>query len=131
VDGGLNFKRKYPPDFLGLHAWHELRIAKERMSYSCNDFLYEFEYPIECIEELRSVEYNELQSNAKKISETAVKLKEDSGAGKNQYHAVIIDYSHITGWRELYANKDSNYLTGNFNSESQEYEPNTKYQNPK
>jgi hypothetical protein len=58
-----------------------------------------------------------------------VKLKEDSGAGKNQYHAVIIDYSHITGWRELYANKDSNYLTGNFNSESQEYEPKSKVMN--
>jgi hypothetical protein len=100
----------YSPSFIGLHAWHELSVAKERMQFVENDFLYEFEYPIDSIEELITVEHGAVQANIEKPCEIAVKLKEDSGPGKNNYHAVIIDYSKITNWRELDSNKNSKYL---------------------
>jgi hypothetical protein len=115
VNGELNFKRIYAPESLGLHAWHKRHIAEDRMKYSENDFLYEFDYPISSIEELKAVEHSDLAIYENEpipvINEIAVKLQEDTGAGVNQYHAVVIDYSRIKSWRELYANRDSKYLT--------------------
>jgi hypothetical protein len=128
INGELIFKGIYPPDFLGLHAWHVLRFAKQRTTYSCNDFLYEFEYPIESIKKLTTVDREALGTDKEKLNEIAVKLEEDGGAGNMQYHVVVMDYSLITNWRELYANKDSKYLTGNFKEESHEEELNTNIQ---
>jgi hypothetical protein len=114
----LDFKKSDSPSFLGLHAWDNYSIAKQRTTYSSNDFLYEFEYPIDSIEELMTVDRSVLNIEKEKPSEIAVKLEEDGGAGVNKYHAVIIDYSLISNWRELYANKGSKYLAADFNEES-------------
>jgi hypothetical protein len=113
VDGELEFKRVYEPAYMGLHAWAEHDIANKRISSSeTNDFLYEFEYPVDSVEELTVVAQCSLQIGEEKPSEIAVKVKEDSGPGKSKYHIVIFDYSKIIDWRELYANQNSKYLTG-------------------
>ncbi|WP_026970848.1 hypothetical protein [Aliagarivorans marinus] len=109
INGNFEFKRTYPPEYLGLHAWHKRSIAEDRMRYSCNSFLYEFDYPIDSIDGLREVDHGEIAIIENKphpfFEEIAVKLQEDSGAGKNNYHAVVLDYSHITNWRELQTKK--------------------------
>ncbi|ABV88994.1 hypothetical protein [Shewanella pealeana] len=93
---------KYPPSYQGLHAWHDKAIAKGRTTYGDNDFLYEFDYPIESIDGLVSVNHVDIFfKESEPINEIAVKLKEDTGSGVNQYHVVVLDYSLISNWRKL------------------------------
>lgn len=104
-NGKLIFTRKYPAEFLGLHAWHDLKIAKDRITYGSNKHVYQFDYPIDSIEELEEVTRIDLpiECNAPNflLNAKAVKLVEDSGAGKGAYHAVVLDYSLITNFKEV------------------------------
>ncbi len=111
-DGELVFKNVYPPAQYGLHAWHDMKIAQERMGRPENDFLYSFEYPIDAIDDLPKIICAFIHEDTTEPKEIAVKLMEDTGAGVNKYHAVILDYSKITNWQELDANQASKYLTG-------------------
>jgi hypothetical protein len=101
-DGSLVFESEYLPNYKGLHAWHDKAIAKGRTTYGENNFLYEFNYPIESIGELVTVNHVDIFiEESETINEIAVKLKEDTGSGLNQYHVVVLDYSLISHWHEL------------------------------
>lgn len=106
--GKLSFKNVYPPQQYGLHAWHDIKIAQQRMGRPENDFLYEFEYPINSIQDLPTIICASIHENTIVPNEIAVKLMEDTGAGVNKFHAVILDYSKITNWQELDANQAVN-----------------------